>query len=179
MIMITTSRRPTRRIRSFANDLARSIPGAVRVNRGKLSRLGVAEKALELGADRVILIDRWKGVPGKVELLLVGEGGLRHHPPLIYVAGIKLQRECGARVGPAKRLSLAVMGDAGPEVARLAEALSSFLKAPLIQSIEGVSGRLMLFSSHPKHFARITFLDAPELYEVGPVISVRHLIWNP
>jgi len=94
VIIITTSRRPTRRIRTFCNDLARCIPNSMRINRGKLSREGLAEKAYELEADRVIIVDRWKGGPGKIELFNVREA-LVGVPPLIYIRGIKLQREMG------------------------------------------------------------------------------------
>jgi len=179
MIMITTSRRPTRRVRSFVNDLARSIPDSVRVNRGKLSLLGVAQKAAELGADRVIVVDRWKGGPGKMELFHVGGRGLRHHPPLVYIAGVRLQRECGVRAKPARELTVMVEEEVGDEVKRLADALSQFLEAPRVYDLEEARGRLMLLTKDPQRFARITFLDTPELREVGPVIRVRHLVWNP
>ena len=67
MILLTTSRRPTERIRTLCRELAHVIPNAVRVNRGKLSLDGVAERALEFGADHVIIIDRWKGGPGEIQ----------------------------------------------------------------------------------------------------------------
>mgnify|MGYP000020469244 CR=1 FL=1 len=57
-IIITTSRRPTRRIRSFCSDLERSIPNSIKITRGKLSFENLIEKALKLEADRLItLID--------------------------------------------------------------------------------------------------------------------------
>lgn len=56
MILLTTSRRPTKRIRKFCHDVERSIPDVIRINRGKLNLDGIAEKALELNADRVIII---------------------------------------------------------------------------------------------------------------------------
>ncbi|RLI44046.1 Brix domain containing protein, partial [Candidatus Bathyarchaeota archaeon] len=82
MILLTTSRRPTPRIRTFCRDLARSIPNVVRVNRGKLSLDGVAERAIEFDADRVVIINRWKGGPGKIELFEVGQEGLVLVPPI-------------------------------------------------------------------------------------------------
>ncbi|MFQ5836261.1 MAG: Brix domain containing protein, partial [Candidatus Bathyarchaeia archaeon] len=93
MTLLTTSRRPTPRIRTFCRDLARSIPNVVRVNRGKLSLDGIAEKALEFNADRVVIVDRWKGGPGKIEFFKIGQEGLVPVPPIMYVASIKLQRE--------------------------------------------------------------------------------------
>ena len=58
MILLTTSHRPTRRIRSLCNDLTRSIPNSIRVNRGKMNFFDVAAKAIELGTISLLwLID--------------------------------------------------------------------------------------------------------------------------
>jgi len=104
---------------------------------------------------------------------------LRHHPPLVYIAGVRLQRECGVRAKPARELTVMVEEEVGDEVKRLADALSQFLEAPRVYDLEEARGRLMLLTKDPQRFARITFLDTPELREVGPVIRVRHLVWNP
>ena len=37
-----------------------SIPQVLSINRGKLSLDGISEKALEVNADRVIVVDRWR-----------------------------------------------------------------------------------------------------------------------
>ena len=58
MILLTTSRRPTGAIRSLCRDFVNSIPDVVRVNRGKMSLDGIAEKAIEVEADRVVVVDR-------------------------------------------------------------------------------------------------------------------------
>jgi len=64
-ILLTTSRNPTPKIRTFCNDITRVIPSIVRVNRGKMSMDEVAEKALEYGADQFVVVDRWQGGPAK------------------------------------------------------------------------------------------------------------------
>jgi len=68
-ILLTTSRRPTNRIRSFCHDFASCLPNIVRINRGKLNLDGIVEKTLEINADRVVIIDRWKGGLGKFSFL--------------------------------------------------------------------------------------------------------------
>ena len=80
MILLTTSRRPTGRIRTFCRDLSNSIPDVVRVNRGKMSLDGVAEKAIEVEADHIIVVDRWHGGPGKINLFQLSTG-LKPVPP--------------------------------------------------------------------------------------------------
>ncbi|MEM4713464.1 MAG: hypothetical protein QXQ61_02820, partial [Candidatus Bathyarchaeia archaeon] len=92
MILLTTSRRPTKGIRTFCKDLSHTFPNILRINRGKLSLEDVTAKALELGAKKVVVIDRWKGGPGKIELYQL-DSRLQPIPPLIYLRSVKLRRE--------------------------------------------------------------------------------------
>ncbi len=177
--MITMSRRPTRIIRTFCNELAATLPGAIRVNRGKMSFEDIAEKAWELGADRVILVNRWKGNPGKICLFKVGEEGLEPFPPLIYIYGIKLRREMGVRLGKVR--SLAVV--ARPERTRLGRALAEFLSVPFLgpgEAHEAASEPDVLLKIKPdvECYAVMSFFRASDGREVGPRIRVRHLIWE-
>lgn len=182
MILLTTSRRPTPRIRTFCRDLARSIPNVVRVNRGKLSLDGVAERAIEFGADRVVIINRWKGGPGKIELFEVGREGLALVPPIMYVAGIKLQREFDrARGKPVRSLIVTTPSEESDENMRIARSLSSFLNIPLSQMGEAVSKSqiAMHISSNDLHCIQITFmLLHPKTVEIGPRVTLSHVVWE-
>ncbi|MEM3816162.1 MAG: Brix domain containing protein, partial [Candidatus Bathyarchaeia archaeon] len=84
MIILTTSHRPTRRVRSLCKDLASSIPGLIRVNRGKMGLIEVAERAVSVGSEKFIVIDRWKGCPGRIRFYRVVDGEIREEPPRIY-----------------------------------------------------------------------------------------------
>jgi rRNA maturation protein Rpf1 len=68
VILLTTSWRPTRRIRTFCRDLGRLIVNVVRINHGKSCLDRIAKRASKRHADRVIIVDRWSGGPGKIEL---------------------------------------------------------------------------------------------------------------
>lgn len=182
MILITTSRRPTRRIRTFCNDLARCIPNSIRVNRGKLSREGVAEKAMEINADRIIIVNRWKGGPGKIEFFKLNES-LVGVPPLLYIRGIKLQREIGfPKTRPFRSLAItAVYTSDEEEIPRLAGALSEFLEAPIATLEELLKQSYHVFmhiSRDVSERIRITFFKLPENREIGPRITVSHVIWS-
>ena len=177
--MITMSRRPTRIIRTFCNELAATLPGAIRVNRGKMSFEDIAEKAWELEADRVILVSRWKGNPGKICLYLVGDEGLEPFPPLIYIYGVRLRRDMGVRLGRVMRLAVV----ARPERARLGRALAEFLEVPLLGAGEelGEGGRpdvLLKVWPDRERYAVMSFFRPSDGREVGPRIRVRHLIWD-
>jgi len=180
VILLTTSRRPTQLIRTFCRDLARSIPDVVRINRGKLSLDGVAEKALEFEADRVIIIDRWNGRPAKIELFVTGPAGLTPVPPLIYAASIGLQREFEAKIKSFKSLSITTSTESTAEVLKIAESLSNFLKIPLLSMEDAASKHQgsMHVSSNASQRTQITFVLLPKKIEVGPRITVSHVGWE-
>jgi len=180
VILLTTSRRPTRGIRTLCHDLARSIPNVVRINRGKLSLDGLAERALELNVDRVIVVDRREGGPGKINLFRVEPTGLTTVPPVMYVAGIKLQREFEAKTKAAKSLAVTMAPGNSPEAMKIAENLSNFLDFPLA-SIGEVASKYQA-SMHVSHDAsgriQITFMLLPQMVEIGPRIAISRVVWE-
>jgi len=179
VILLTTSRRPTRGIRTLCHDLARSIPNVVRINRGKLSLDGLAERALEFNADRIIVVDRWKGGPGKIKLFRVESTGLATVPPVMYVAGIKLQREFEAKTKAVRSLAV-TMAPGNPEAMKIAENLSNFLDFPLASMSEAASK--FQASMHVSHDAsgriQITFMLLPQMVEIGPRIAMSRVVWE-
>ena len=92
LILVTTSRRPIGAIRTLCRDLANSIPHVVRVNRGKMSSDGIAERAIRLEADRVVVVGRWHGGPGEIKFFQIASTGLKPVPPRILVSGVRLRR---------------------------------------------------------------------------------------
>ncbi|MEZ0290272.1 MAG: hypothetical protein ABWJ42_04205 [Sulfolobales archaeon] len=67
MILITTSRRTTRRTNSFVKELWRLIPSD-RLTRGKLSIKGLAAEALIRGINKFLVINTLKGNPSSIDL---------------------------------------------------------------------------------------------------------------
>jgi U3 small nucleolar ribonucleoprotein protein IMP4 len=64
-MLITTSRKPSKRTRSFCRSLNRVLTSEY-VNRGKMSMRDVLLKASELGSSRVALIHEFQGNPSKI-----------------------------------------------------------------------------------------------------------------
>jgi U3 small nucleolar ribonucleoprotein protein IMP4 len=180
--LLTTSRRPTPRIRTFCRDLARSIPNVVRINRGKLSLDGIAEKTLELNANQVIIVDRWKGGPGKIEFFKIGQEGLVSFPPIMYVSSIKLQRELDkVKAKPVRSLIITTSSEKSDEIIRIARSLSNFLNVPLSQMDKAVSKSKtsMHILTDDLHRTQVTFmLFIPENVEIGPRITLSHVAWE-
>jgi len=183
-ILLTTSRRPVKNTRTFCRDLSNTFPNVVRINRGKLNLGGVAEKALELDAEKAIIIGKWRGDSGKIELFRISAKGLDVVPPLIYVKGVKLCRDFEEKAPRGRRLkSVAIAASKTPslEVKRLENVLSEFFNIPVF-SLKEICNRefdaAIQISADPPNRMIITFKLVPEFVEVGPQIRVSHLVWE-
>lgn len=182
-ILITTSRNPTQRIRTFCNDLTHTLPNSIRITRGKSSLNTLAEKALEHEAERLIIADRWKGNLGKIQLFTLGDTGLVQFHPTIYVKNVKLRRDFGrTRRKTAKSLILQTTPEIPSEARKLADALAHFFNTPKHSTDDPLppnTQTIMHILLNSAQRIQITFLQAPEKNEIGPQITVSHLIWKP
>jgi len=180
LILLTTSRRPTGRLRTFCRDLANSIPDVTRVNRGKMSLDGVAEKAIMLEADWVVVVDRWHGGPGKISLFQVSSTGLKPVPPLMLIKGIRLRREFEERIRRARSSAITVEPENSAELTRTAERLSKFFGLPVLSLGEASENHRasMLFSFDSSRHIQITFMLLSRMVEIGPRVTMSKLIWE-
>jgi|Deesub1362A_J573_1020465.scaffolds.fasta_scaffold00115_74 rRNA maturation protein Rpf1 len=90
MILITTSRKPSNRTRSFCKDLQKAIPGSVYKTRGKARLQDL------LHQERTVYVTESKGNPRTIEIYEKGKRLLH-----IVITGVKLSRE-GRRMTEAK-----------------------------------------------------------------------------
>jgi len=181
VILLTTSRRPTRGIRTLCHDLVHSIPDVVRISRGKLSVIEVAEKALENNTDKVIIVDRWKSGPGEIRFFNVNSTGLDAVPPLVYVSGIRLQKTFRkAKVKPVRSLAVALPSEKYNQTSKIAGFLSDFLNVPMLRTDDASVNcqAAMLISLDSIQRIQITFFLLPEKIEFGPRITVSHVLWE-
>lgn len=152
------------------------------MNRGKLSLQGLAEKALELNAEKVVVVERWRGGPGKIEFYKLEENGLQPTPPLIYLRGVKLQREF--QTVPMRRriksVAIAPLAEASEESEMLERALSSFFSIPIVSSLDeyGDYNAIMQIAAEPSGLFIVTFKVLPENLEIGPRLTISRLSWD-
>ncbi|RLF89952.1 hypothetical protein DRN46_04565 [Thermococci archaeon] len=90
-MIITTSRRPTRRVRTFGRDLERNIPGSTYITRGKKGIRDLADLALSHGVNKVLVVGVTKGNPGKLLFLEVNYEW--RWVAFLSINNVKLQRE--------------------------------------------------------------------------------------
>lgn len=180
-VLLTTSREPSDRIRTFCNDITHSIPNVIRVNRGKLNLEGVAEKALELNAVRVVVIDRWKHGFASIRFFQTeSASGLTPLPPLINIANVRLRREFETKTKPIKSLAITMSSENSSVVRRLGQSLSGFFDIPVFVGrdiVSNFSAVMHVSTSASKEF-QITFVLLPTLVEIGPRIDVSKVVWD-
>jgi len=179
MILITTSRRPTRRIRTFCRDLTRVIPNTVRTNRGKMNLEEVAEKAIEENLNRILIVDRWKGGPGRIRLYKIENEKIAQIPPQIYIRGIKLQREFRNGEKSLKSLVISLSPNESSDVVMLADAFSDFFNIPVMEINEVCSRyEAVMRICRQEDLISLSFFLLPKMIEVGPRMTISHLVWN-
>jgi rRNA maturation protein Rpf1 len=182
-VLLTTSRRPTKSMRTLCRDIAYNFPHVVQMNRGKLSLEGTAEKALEFGIEKVTVVDRWKGGPGKIGFFEVKQDGLKGVPPIIYLRSVKFRRDFGEKIlgKRIKSVATAVSPLENFEIKKTANALSAFFGASTLSFKEAVNGKcdiVMQILMDSSNRIAITFKLVPELVEIGPRMIISHLVWE-
>jgi U3 small nucleolar ribonucleoprotein protein IMP4 len=180
MILLTTSRRPTGKIRTFCRDLANSIPDIIRVNRGKMSLDGVAEKAIEVNADHVIIVDRHHSTSGTINLFQVLSNGLKPVPPVILLSGICLQREL--KEGTKRQCSsvITIKPKDLAELKQFAWQMSRFLGLPILSMDKAIENHRvsMHFLLDFSRRLQVTFMILNRMVEIGPRLTLSRLVWE-
>jgi len=82
-VLVTTSRRPTRRSRRLAKELCRVVPYFRKINRGSMGYRDLREYMIKKGFSRLIIIENYRGNPGVLEFLVLDELFLRRIGKLI------------------------------------------------------------------------------------------------
>ena len=136
MYLVTTSHRPSQRMRSFAKDLSSVLPGAVRINRGKATLYDLLLEAVERRFSRVLVIGGKRGNPSLVRVYRVvaapGEERLEQLVSLV-LGGVTLTRELRSfsRVYNPRTIGVQVAGGR-EDLEHMVDALYRALKARLV-----------------------------------------------
>lgn len=82
MILVTTSRKPSKNTRIFARRLTNVIPDSIYVNRGKQSVDELAGLAVSKGMVKIAVICDSKGNPGRIDFIKSHKDGWDWEQPL-------------------------------------------------------------------------------------------------
>ena len=165
-------------MRALSHDLKNVLPLAIQINRGKLSQEEVVEYARILGADRTVILHRWKGGPGRIELNILGSTEELSFP-IIYLASTKHQKELQGRILVKDSLALVRPETECKELKQLSEVLSKFLNAPLIkkEKAKELSKVGMVFDKVDSRMI-VTFKSLSDNTEIGPRLVIKYLLWS-
>ena len=166
-------------MRSLCHDLQRVLPDAIRINRGKLSFPEIIGKVLDAQADRLIIVERWKGGPGKIQFYQISSE-VTLLPPLLILASVKMQIDFGRKILLSNNIAVTVTDNPPKNIQDLAKFLSQFLKIPL--STKKSSKEKFKTTLHitpiPNAEARNQFNAPPKGSEVGPRLIVKKAVWK-
>ena len=184
-ILVTTSRHPNPRLRTFVKDLASALPNAVYINRGKLNIDELAAEGYRRGSEVIVIVGRgWYGNPGRIVFMHIYEDRFEFYPLIIRVRGVKLVRE----MSDAKSIRVTdevISYFPNDEVEEFALALGEALKIPTfrlssIEDLKGVSSATLLIErALRKDVAFIMkFISLKEWIMIGPIIKVKRVIYK-
>jgi rRNA maturation protein Rpf1 len=141
---------------------------------------GVAEKAIELEADRVVVVDRWRGGPGKINLFQVSSTGLKSVPPLMLISGIRLRREFKEGTRRARSSAITLEPEDSAELKKIAGRMSQYFSLPVLCVDEASRkyGASMHFSFDSSRRLQITFMLLQRMVEIGPRVTLSKLVWE-
>jgi len=108
----------------------------------------------------------------------IGTEGLIHIPSVLYVAGIKLQREFApTKLKPVHSL---VISQSNDNSMKIADSLSKFFKVSVLTDEEALSKCevVMQVSGDANKRVQITFIQFPQKMEIGPRITIKRVEWG-
>lgn len=173
--VISTSLKPSRRMRTFGRDLAHALINGLYITRGKKGVLDLKGLALSLKASRLIMIQAKKGNPGRLDFY---DATSRDVPLLgsLLISGAKLLREQKHSTKAPSKAKLVVHYEV--EGAPL-EMRRTMMLIPTLFDLEvNATGgeRWFMKISWTGKSLEVSFIDKETALSFGPVIKVRNVV---
>ena len=187
--VFTTSRSPPKRVRSFCRELGSSIAHAVKMNRGKKGMEALALEALRLGANRMVVVQSFKGNPSRMDFYELSPQGYRKLSPTILLSGVRLLREASRgslMVKPKRRLSRSLIvypSKVDGEVKKLCLNLSYVLNLPVspIDGLEASQAKeydsIIIVDQDSEGLATVKIINPLTKRALGPFIKIRKVVY--
>ncbi len=179
MIVIGTTRKPTQRLRSFIKELARGIPGAKSLTRGKQGFSEFCDSATNLGASGILLVGAFHGNPGRIGFLKFSGETWEFYPPTLIIKSTRLLRETNF-TPPRKILKLYVLSDTPRDQVK-AQMLASALNVTCLNrdKLPDIQGTAALLRVGLSRYKSIDFSSPDEKLLLGPALTIKHFLTRP
>ena len=180
MILLTTSLRPTKGIRTLCKDLERSIPTLGKLIRGKMSKYEIADEMVLVSAPKIIFVERWERGFGILEFFELRREKLAWVPPRIFISTVKFRREFGISRKPANASFVDGTDEKTEQIKRLLKKFAEMLDLPIATPSETSFefDTVMRFTRSPKYLITISFHKHPSGVEIGPRIAIAKVDWK-
>ena len=171
-VLITTSREPSQRTRSFVKDLVSVIPNSERVTRGKMSTEDLIYEAEDRDAERVVVVEEKQGNPSK---LIVYD--LSGKPIYTFILrGVSLGRERDSRAYGAERVCVRLY-HLLPGAVEIAKAFADAFGLEVVESPEETGMcDLILDVEEEEGYWKVFFRIPSSKKVVGPIIRVKKVV---
>jgi len=178
-LLITTSRKTSNRVRSFARDLWTVLPGTERFNRGGMGLTEITARVMQSGANAALVISMWKGNPR----LLVFTTSTGLEVVKIKIESAKLRRE----VNPVKSTRLIgisgvfIKSGSSDQTRELGVVLASFLNTKIQEIADPKDVQvesnwsLIWLEDLPSEKILWTHYNSGNRIEIGPRIRVTSI----
>ncbi len=174
-LLITTSREPSKRTRSFVKDLSVVLPHSVRVNRGKATYTELATRATSLGAYGVLIVLEKSGNPSSL-LYAEPRGADLEVLFLLKLSGVTLMRELPESQRPLGLEELILVPSTVPK--GFPETVSSYLlqalRPKIVESPRGRAVELKVLGE--ENSALVAFMCVTSDRECGPRFRVVRIV---
>ncbi len=175
-VLITTSRRPTRRMRTFIKELERVIPSSKRIQRGKSSLTKLKDRMIMNGFDKLVVVEAYKGNPGRMIFYVLEEGRLKRKL-IMNLMSVSMQIDV-KKVFTATELKVELDENFSndQELIRLKDFLDQFLREEIIpEEREGI--RCTLRISRKDNNISLCFLNSTTGRKIRPCFTAK-VIWT-
>ncbi len=171
-ILITTSREPSQRTRSFVKDLVSVIPGSERLTRGKAPLEDLIYEAEDREAERVVVVEERQGNPSRIIVY-----DLNGKPIYTFILrGVSLARERDSRVYGAENVCVRLY-HLMPGADKIAKAFADAFGLKVVESPEETADcDIILDVEEERGYWKVFFRVPSSKKVVGPIIRVREVV---
>jgi U3 small nucleolar ribonucleoprotein protein IMP4 len=178
--LLTTSRKPSPRTRSFVRDVTRVIPWSFHFTRGSCSLADIADELSVLGINRCLILHEKNGNPSLVKFYKLKNKELVERDYKVRIKGIALARELKrGRSVFTKESKFRVINQCtskfGEKLYRLLSIFFDFTKERELPRIPNLKGIALLFSDTKNNNITIQFQQIETQEMVGPKIIISKL----
>ncbi len=175
--VLTTSRKPSQRTRSFIRDLVRVIPWSFHFTRGSCSLNDLADELAVLGTNRLLILHEKKGNPSLMKFYKSVDGILEERDYRVRIKGISLARELnrGRSVFTTEsklRVINQCKSDFGEQLYTMLSLFFNFERSRELQKDTNLKGIALFFSDSKEDLIKLDF----QQIETGKMIGPRFTI---